>query len=178
MCKNYTAGYKILITVVFYYPFTIYGVFVMGIVRANVIALMRGAFRRGQSAGSFIWDMKQKGLSYRRTDMLSDWRSVNELERKAGAMQYIRKGYYPTKATIAVVDWSISQEYMYVSKVWSRLKPDEPLTERKVNILSDVPMTPAMVEQAIIEKWSEWEQYTAETIDRITPWTAVRTTAI
>ncbi|GAH20616.1 unnamed protein product [marine sediment metagenome] len=39
-------------------------------------------------------------------------------------------------------------------------------------------MTPAMVEQAIIEKWSEWEDYTAEAIEEITPWTAVRTTAI
>lgn len=150
----------------------------MGLKRANVIALMRGAFRRGQSAGSFLRDMREKGLTYRRTDMLSDWRSVNELEKKAGSLQYVRKGYYPTKTVIAVVDWDIKQEYMYVAKVWSRLKPDEPFVERKVNILSDVPMTPDMVEQAIIEKWSEWEQYTAETIDRILPWTAVRTTKI
>lgn len=150
----------------------------MGVKRANVIGLMRGAFRRGESASAFMRDMRVKGLTYRRTDMMSDWRSVNELERKAGALQYVRKGYYPTEATIAVVDWNISQEYMYVAKVWSRLKPDEPLTERKVNILSDVPMTPAMVEQAIVEKWSEWEQYTAEEIDRILPWEAVRTTMV
>ncbi|GAJ12056.1 unnamed protein product, partial [marine sediment metagenome] len=143
----------------------------MGIIRANVIGLMRGAFRRGQSAGSFIRDMREKGLTYRRTDMLSDWRSVNELERKAGEMRFVRKDYYPTKQAIATVDWEIDKEYMYKVKVHSRLKPDEPLMERFVNIVTDTPMTPAMVEQAVIEKWTDWEQYTAETIEEITPWT-------
>ena len=145
----------------------------MALKRAAVIGLMRGAFRRGQSAGAFLRDMKAKGLSYRRTDMLGDWRSVNELERKAGAMQYIRKGYYPTEKSVAAVTWDISEEYMYVARVKSRLRPGVPMTERKVNILSDIPMTPDMVTQAIIEKWSEWEDYTAEELGEIIPWTAV-----
>lgn len=150
----------------------------MGIIRANVIALMRGAFRRGQSAGSFIRDMREKGLTYRRTDMLSDWRSVNELERKAGEMRFIRKDRYPTAKAIATVDWEIDKEYMYKVKVESRLRPDIPITERFVNIVTATPMTPAMLEQAVIEKWSAWEDYTAEAIEKIIPWTAVRTTAI
>lgn len=148
----------------------------MPLKRATVIPLMRGAFRRGQSAGSFMRDMRERGLTYRRTDMLSDWRSINELEVKKGLMQYVRKDYYPTKASIAVVDWRIDKEFMYVSIVRSRLTPEVPITERKVNIVTDIPMTPAMVEQAIIEKWSEWERYTAEAIEEIVPWTAVRTT--
>jgi len=150
----------------------------MSIKRAQVIGLMRGAFRKGQSANSFLRDMKAKGLSYSRTDMLGDWRSINELERKAGAMQYIRKGYYPTEKTIAVVEWEINQEYMYKVKVRSRLRPDEPMIERFVNIESDVPMTPDMVNQAVIEKWKDWEDYTAEAIEELVPWTAVRTTLL
>jgi len=150
----------------------------MPIKRANVIALMRGAFRRGQSAGSFIADMRAKGLTYRRTDMLADWRSVNQLERKEGAYRFVRKDYYPTKAVIAEVEWKLSQEYMYKVKVESRLRPDVPITERLVNIMSDVPMTPAMVEQALIEKWSEWEDYTAEAIEKIIPFSAVHRVAI
>jgi len=150
----------------------------MSIKRAQVIGLMRGAFRRGQSASSFLADMKAKGLSYRRTDMFGDWRSVNELERKAGAMQYVRKGYYPTEKTIAVVEWEIGQEYMYKVKVRSRLRPDEPMAERFVNIESDVPMTPDMVNEAVVEKWKDWEDYTAEAIEEIIPWTAVRTTLL
>ncbi len=146
----------------------------MGIVRATAIARMRKAFRTGQSASSFMADMKTEGLSYRRTDMLSDWRSVNDLEAKAGAMRYIRKDYYPTEKTIASVEWGLSREYMYKVKVESRLRSDLPLTERFVNIMSDVPMTPAMVEQSVIEHWTKWEDYTAEAVEKMTVWTAVR----
>jgi len=134
---------------------------------------MRGAFRRGQSASAFISDMREKGLTYRRTDMLADWRSMNELERKEGAFRFVRKDYYPTKVVIAEVEWKLSQEYMYKVKVQSRLRPDEPITERFINIMSDIPMTPTMVEQSLTEKWSEWEQYTAETIEELTVWSAV-----
>lgn len=145
----------------------------MAVKRAAVIGLMRGAFRRGQSASAFLQDMKMKGLSYRRTDMLGDWRSVNELERKKGAMRYVRRDYFPASKAIAQVEWEMSDEFMFKVKVESRLSPGEPLTERFVNILSDHPMTPAMVEQAVTEKWAEWEDYTAEAIEKMVVWTAV-----
>lgn len=148
----------------------------MGVKRAAVIGLMRGAFRRGQSAGAFIRAMRAKGLTYRRTDMLSDWRSVNELERKAGAMRFVRRDYYPTEKAMAEVEWSLSQEYMYKVKVESRLRPGEPVTERFVNIMSDTPLTPSMVEQTVTEKWSDWEDYTAESIEKMVVWTAVHRT--
>lgn len=145
----------------------------MGVKRAAVIGLMRGAFKRGQSAGSFLRDMRTKGLSYRRTDMLGDWRSVNELERKAGAMRSVRRDYFPATKAIAQVEWDMSDEWMFKVKVQSRLSPGEPIQERFVNILSDHPMTPAMVEQSVTEKWAEWEDYTAEAIEKIVVWTAV-----
>lgn len=148
----------------------------MSIQRAQVIGLMRAAFRRGQSASSFLRDMRSEGLSYRRTNMLADWRTVNELETKKGLMRYVRKGYYATEKTIAVVEWEMSQEYMYKVKVFSRLSRDVPMNERFVNIMSDVPMTPEMVEQAVVSKWAQWEDYTAEAISEMTVWTAVRRT--
>ncbi|GAI59336.1 unnamed protein product, partial [marine sediment metagenome] len=52
----------------------------MSIVRSTAIAFMRKAFRTGQSVSAFREDMRRKGLSYRWTTMLSDWRSVNQLE--------------------------------------------------------------------------------------------------
>ena len=145
----------------------------MAIKRAAVIGLMRGAFRRGQSASAFLRDMKAKGLSYRRTDMLGDWRSVNELERKKGAMRFVRRDRFPATKAIAAVEWEMSDEFMFKVKVQSRLSPGEPIQDRFVNIMSDHPMTPAMVEQAVTEKWSEWEDYTAEAIEKMTVWTAI-----
>ncbi len=147
----------------------------MAVERAELIARMRGAFRKGQSAARFFQDMKVAGVKlYRRTDMLSDWRSVNELERKAEAFKYVRKDYYPTSKSIAQVEWALSKEFMYKVRVQSRLSPGEPLVDRFVNIMSDVPMTPGMVEQAVVEKWREWEKYAKEMIETIIPVTAIQ----
>jgi len=146
----------------------------MGVVRAETIARMRGAFRKGLSASRFISDMRATGLSYRRTDMLADWRSVNELERKEGVIRYVRKDRYPTEKSIAAVEWELSKEYMYKVQVQSVIKEGEPITERFVNIMSDVPMTPAMVEVEVMARWGEWERYAAEDIKQLQVWSAVR----
>ncbi len=148
----------------------------MSIVRSQAIAFMRKAFRTGQSVSDFRQDMRAKGLSYRWTTMLSDWRSVNQLEAKKGLMRFVRKDRYPSKVAIAEVDWMLSQEYMYTVKVQSRLRPDEPMTERFVNLMSDEPMTGTMIEQGVTEKWAVWEDYTAEAIEKIIPWSAVHRT--
>jgi len=108
--------------------------------------------------------------------MLSDWRAVNQLETKKGLMRYVRKDRYPTKMAIAEVDWILSQEYMYTVKVQSRLRPGEPQVERFVNLMSDEPMTGTMIEQGVTEKWAVWEDYTAEAIEKIIPWSAVHRT--
>lgn len=148
----------------------------MSIKRAQVLRLMSGAFKRGQSASSFIGDMRSRGLSYRRTNMLSDWRAVNEQEVKEGLMRFVRKDRYPAVTSVAQKPWKLSQEYMFKVKITTQTKPGEPLGERFVNIMSDVPMTPLMVEQAAIEKWSEWENYTGEAIVSLVTWTSVHRT--
>lgn len=145
----------------------------MGIVRAETIARMRKGFRAGLSASRFIADMKAIGLAYRRADMLSDWRSVNEIEKKEGAIRFVRKDRYPTERTIASVEWEISREYMYKVKVESVIRPGEPITERFVNIMSDVPMTPAMIEAQVEDSWVGWEKYAKEEITGLQVWSAV-----
>lgn len=148
----------------------------MSIKRSAAIQFMRKAFRTGQSVSDFREDMRRKGLSYRWTTMLSDWRTVNQLEAKAGRMRFVRKDRYAVRADIVDMPWKLSKEWMYKVKVQSRLRPDEPVTERFVNLMSDVPLTGAMIEQGVIEKWVEWEDYTAEAIEKIIPFTAVHRT--
>ena len=106
--------------------------------------------------------------------MLSDWRSINELERKEGVLRYVRKDRYPTEKSMAAVTWETSKEYMYKVKVSSVIRAGEPITERFVNIMSDVPMTPTMLEAEVEERWGEWEKYAAEQITRLQVWSAVR----
>lgn len=150
----------------------------MSITRATIIGYMRKAYRQGQSVSSFREDMRRKGLSYRWTTMLADWRSVNQIEAKKGLMRFVRKDRYPTKLAIAEVDWLLSKEYMFTVKVQSRLRPAEPQLERFVNLMSDVPLTGAMIEQGVVEKWAEWEDYTAEAIEKIIPWSAAHRVAL
>lgn len=145
----------------------------MGIERAETIARMRGAFREGVSASQFITQMREVGLAYRRSDMLADWRSVNKLEIKEGTIRYVRKDRYPTEKTITAVEWEMSKEYMYKIQVHSVVRVGEPITERFVNIMSDVPLTPAMAEAEVEKQWGEWERYEAEEIVGLQTWSAV-----
>ena len=146
----------------------------MGIVRAEVIARMRGAYDKGVSASRFIADMKTVGLSYRRADMLADWRSEANIKKKEDLLRYVRKDRYPTEKSIADVKYAFSKEYMYKVKVQSVIRAGEPITERFVNIMSDVPMTPATVEAEVAERWREWERYAVEEITGLQAWTALR----
>lgn len=148
----------------------------MPIERAIVIAKMRKAYRVGQSASSFLYDMRAEGLSYRRTDMLADWRSVNEIEAKKGRLAFVRKDYRPTRKVIAEVDWKISTEFMYNVKVRSQISPDEPITERFVNVMQDKPLTPAEIEQLA---WSVIQEQSPDKIRQVvgvTAWSAVERT--
>jgi len=151
----------------------------MSIIRMEVRQLMKAAIKRKQSASSFIWEMRQKGLGYRRTVMLADWRTAGDIEVKTGLAQYVRKDRYPSAASLVVFETTKTMpEFMYQVKVKSIIHPDEPIDKQYVNLFSDVPMTPDMVEQAIIEKWAEWEQYTAIALEEPVLFTAYRTVLI
>ncbi len=142
--------------------------------RSAVILRAKIAFNQGVSASKFLNDMKARGLSYRRTDMLADFRSVNELERKADAFKYVRKDRMPTAKVIAQVDWGLSSEYMYKVKILSRTSPGEPILERFVNIMQDRPRTPGEIEAltwTLIQKQSPKVQ--AQVVS-ITAWTVLQ----
>jgi hypothetical protein len=135
--------------------------------RPSAILKMPEAIARGLTVAGFIRELQEAGLSYRRTLMLGDWRSVAGIEAKKDVVKYIRKDRLPTIKAVADVEWELSKEYMYKVKAWSETKPGEPLTERFVNIMSDRLMTPAQIEQQVQERWGEWEKYEGERLKRV-----------
>lgn len=145
-------------------------------IRGKVMSLMRKAIVEGKSRTAFLRDMKAQDLMYVRKRMIADWSSLTDFHVKTGALTKIGRDAYPGAKTVITTQWDIAGEFLYVVKVKSRLSPDVPVTERNVNIVSDIPLTPRMIEQAVVEKWAEWEDYTAEAIEKITPFTAIRTT--
>jgi len=123
-----------------------------GMIRSQVLLLMKSALAEGQSASAFIRGMQAEGLSYRRTEMLSDWRSVGEIEKKTGLLRYVRKGYIPSAELAKVEAWRMSKEFLFKVRVQTRLAPGEPITDRYVNIMSDVPLTTGqMAEKAVLK---------------------------
>ncbi len=140
-----------------------------GLRRSIAIKLIPKAFKGGLSASSFINQLRLKGLTYRRSTMLSDWRTVNEIEAKRDTLKYIRKDRLPSVQSMADVEWSYSKEYIYKANTWSRIHPDDPLTERLVTIQSDIPLTPLQVEAEVSIKWKGWERYKEEQLERVQP---------
>ena len=135
--------------------------------RPTAILKMPEAILRGLTPTAFIRELKDLGLSYRRTLMLADWRSVSGIEAKKDVIKYVRKDRMPSIRSVADVEWEMSKEYMYKVKAWSQTRPDEPLTERFVNITSDKLLTPAQIEQQVYGRWGEWERYEGETLKRV-----------
>lgn len=146
----------------------------MGIERARLLLLMKKAFREKQSGTSLYWKLRAEGRVIRKTDFFRYWSTVTQIEQKTGRMRFVRKDRLATKADMVEKPWyRMSAEYMYKVKVFSRLRPDEPMVERFVNLMSDDPLTAGEITQGVIEKWAEWEDYTAEALEKIIPWTAV-----
>ena len=122
----------------------------MGIVRAETIARMRKAFAEGLSASRFITEMRAIGLSYRRTEMLADWREVGEIKKKEGLARFVRKGYVPAENTATLKTWAMSREYMYKLRYERTMYPGEPVEPKFVNLMSDVPLT---IEEIETQAW-------------------------
>jgi len=133
--------------------------------RPSAILRMPNAILRGLSATGFLRELHGMGLSYRKTLFLSDWRSVSGIEAKKDLIKYVRKDRIPSARIVPDVEWELSREYMHKVKVWSRLKPDDPLTERFINVMSDNPMSPLEIESQVESMWGQWEKYAQESLE-------------
>ena len=142
-------------------------VIALGLRRAIAMKLMPKAYKAGMSATSFRQMLRAKGLQYRWQTLLGDWRTTLNIEVKKDVGKYIRKDRVPAPKYMADVTWEYDKEYIYRANTWSRLHPDEPLVERQVTFTSDIPLTPKEVEEQIATKWSAWERYIPEKIEKI-----------
>ncbi|GAH09608.1 unnamed protein product, partial [marine sediment metagenome] len=58
--------------------------------------------------------------------------------------------------------------------VKTQLKPGEPILAHNINIQTDVPLTPAMITERVIEARKKEEKYFGELLIEIVPFTAIR----
>lgn len=133
--------------------------------RPTAILKMPQAIAQGLSATSFLKKLRIQGLGYRTQRFLADWRSVSGIEKRKDTFKYVRKDRRPSMKSMADVEWELSEEYMFKVKAHYRTSPDEPLQERFVNIPSDRPLTPAEIEQEVMDRWNDWEKYAGEELE-------------
>lgn len=145
-----------------------------GQIRAAAQLLIRAAAAQKLSAAETIRQLKAKGLSYRRTTMLADWRNLSNIKKKEGLMRYVRKDRMPTAEIAVVKEWKLSREYKFICRVRSRLAPGEPIEERFISVMADRPLTPREIETEVIESWGKWYPEKREEVERVIPETAIR----
>jgi len=135
--------------------------------RPTAIMKMPTAIAAGMSPTAFLRQLHELGLSYRKTTFLSDWRNVKGTEVKKDRLKYVRRDRRPPMAALADVDWEMTQEYMYKTRVWVRTRPGEPLEERFVNIMSDDALTPMNIEEEVFDRWKDTEKYGDAALEKV-----------
>lgn len=136
--------------------------------RPSAILKIPKLVAQGFSPEGIIRQLKFDLLSYRRTIMLSDIRSIMGIEVRKDVLKYVRKDRMPSPKLLADVEWRLGDEYMYKLRVQSQLKAGQPLTERFVNIMSDKPLTISQVEERLTELWGTFEKYGEERLKSYT----------
>lgn len=134
--------------------------------RSVAILKMPEAIARGLSATKFLQGLRLTTGGYQKQRFLADWRTVAGIEKRKDAFKFVRRDRRPPMKAIADVEWELEKEYMYKVRVFIRTSPDEPMTERFVNIPSDRPLTPEEAEQEVERRWDDVWKYKDETLER------------
>lgn len=124
----------------------------MGIVRAELVAKMRIAFKAGKSFNRFYTTEKAKKSVYGRSPMLRDWANINQLVQQEGRARFIRKGYVPAENTAQIRKWDMSAEWMYKVRSVRVLKKGDTPEITFINIMSDKPLTVSEIVQEAFER--------------------------
>ncbi len=134
--------------------------------RPVALLKMKLAISSGISASGYLRKLKDTTGGYSRTVFLKDWRTKAGIEAKKDRFKYVRRDRRPPMSAMADVEWDRNEEYMYTVRAFVRKGEGEPLTERMVNISSDTALTPEQAERETFERWSTWEKYEGEVLER------------
>lgn len=146
----------------------------MGILRAETLLRIKKGIKEGIGPTRLYRELRAVGPVTRKTDFLADYRRESGAEEKKGLLRFVRKDRYPSTTIMAGLAPEASKEFLYKIKVNAIIHPGLPIDEQFVNIMSDAPMTPAMIEAEIEERWGEWEKYRPEALEEIQVWSVFR----
>ena len=88
--------------------------------RATAWLYIQRAVREGMSANETLRQLREVGLSYRRTDFLADYRRAAQIPVKADRLKYVPKKYRPGDALYIEQPGFMAREYRYTVKLTVR----------------------------------------------------------
>jgi hypothetical protein len=104
--------------------------------------------RLGLSANESIKFARNIGISYRRKDMLADWRNVLNISKQVDVLKSIRKEFAPSLETFVPVPKAFKQAFQYVGRI-DYYTRENVFTSRTVSFLSDRIMTRNKIEETL-----------------------------
>lgn len=136
----------------------------MGLLRAETLLRIKIAIKAGQGATATYFALRKIGKVTRKTDFLADFRMEAGIKKKEGLMRFVRKDRYPTSTAMAGLSKDASKEFLYKLKYRQVIRPGEPAEDMFVNLMSDVPLTPEMLEAEVVKQWGEMERYRPQSL--------------
>lgn len=122
-----------------------------GGIRGLAQAFVRSAVTRGLSAADTIRTLTAEGLTYRRTDMLKDYREWAQVPVKADRIKYVRHDYYPSKELYVETTGKQMRAFRYQVAVEVYNPETRERLHMTTNVVSDFQMTPAQVYDEALE---------------------------
>lgn len=135
--------------------------------RGILRSLMYKALDAAYSFNAFYRSASEKGISYRRSDMLADWRSIqSELSNRA-ALRSLSAGDIPEHTRVGASPFKYTEPFIYKARVEYKVSAEAPLTEQFVTVLSSKALTMGGAVGQVMEKWPGFAYGKAERIHTV-----------
>lgn len=135
--------------------------------RGILRSLMYKALDAAYSFNAFYRSAQEKGISYRRSDMLADWRSIQSELTNRAALRSLSAGDIPEHTAVGTTPFKYTEPFIYKARVEYQVSAEAPLTEQFVTVLSSKALTIGGAVGQVMEKWPGFAYGKAERIHTV-----------
>ena len=132
--------------------------------RGILRSLMYKALDAAYSFNAFYRSASEKGISYRRSDMLADWRSIQSELANRAALRSLSAGDIPEHTAVGASPFKYTEPFIYKARVEYQISAEAPLMEQFVTVLSSKALTIGGAVGQVLEKWPGFAYGKAERI--------------
>ena len=132
--------------------------------RGILRSLMYKALDAAYSFNAFYRSASEKGISYRRSDMLADWRSIQSELANRAALRSLSAGDIPEHTAVGASPFKYTEPFIYKARVEYQVSAEAPLMEQFVTVLSSKALTIGGAVGQVLEKWPGFAYGKAERI--------------